>query len=351
MVAPSPDDLPLPGLDKKVAFLRDPVHYPHRPAEIDPIETHMSWVFRAGDQVYKMKKPIRYGPLDFSTLEKRALFCAEEVRLNRRFAPEVYRRMVPLRLRDGALALAGTAESEGPAVEWLVHMRRLPERYFLDRMIAEGTVEEPDLRRAGGALSEFYRRAEPVTMSPGEYLELLSNHMRRNERELSAVSEALPTELVGRIAGAQRGFVSERADLLRGRVRQDRIVEGHGDLRPQHVCLRPRPRFFDCLEFDRSFRLLDPVDEIAYLTMECDRRKAYRVGEIFYSEYVDRTGDDVPPALRAFYESHRALVRARLALRHRLAPDGDDPFEWIDRARDYVYLSETCAERFLEGSE
>lgn len=139
--------------------------------------------------------------------------------------------------------------------------------------------------------------------------------------------------------------LGNRKNPLRKRARRRRIVEGHGDLRPQHVCLRPRPVFFDCLEFDRSLRLLDPVDEIAYLAMECEYRGTPRVGEIFYETYAEVTGDEVDPDLAAFYKAHRALVRARLALRHRTVPGGGSRREWAERAATYVSLAGTYAER------
>lgn len=329
-------------LQEKVRFLRHPAHYPHRPDSVEPIETHMSWVFLAGSFVYKFKKPVRYGPIDFSTLEKRHRVCSDELRLNRRFAPETYRGLVPLRREETAgLSIDGPGE----VAEWMVLMRRLPERYFLDRMMAAGDVEESDLERAALSLARFYRNASPWEGTPGEYVNLLRTQLRTNRRALREARDTLAPERAEPVVAALDRALGDRKNFLRKRARRRRIVEGHGDLRPQHVCLRPRPVFFDCLEFDRSLRLLDPVDEIAYLAMECEYRGTPRVGEIFYETYAEVTGDEVDPDLAAFYKAHRALVRARLALRHRTVPGGGSRKEWGERAATYVSLAGTYAEQ------
>ena len=146
-----------PTLEAKVHFLSRPSSYPHRPDHVSAKETHMSWVFLAGERVFKLKKPVRYSYLDFTTLEARERYCREETRLNRRLAPGVYRGVVPLTcFATGAMALGG----EGEIVDWIVEMQRLPADCMLDVRLKEGRVGEEDISHLAQVLADFYRRAE-----------------------------------------------------------------------------------------------------------------------------------------------------------------------------------------------
>ena len=166
---------------EKVAFLGSPEAYPYRPHRVDVTETNMSWVFIAGDRVYKLKKPVRYPFLDFRTLAAREANCREEVRLNRRLAPDDFG-VVPLtKKRADGLALDG----RGEVVDWLVEMRRLPEGLMLDRAILEHTVERDrgDLRidAVASLLIAFYRACPPADIAPSTYVERFAHEHAINE--------------------------------------------------------------------------------------------------------------------------------------------------------------------------
>ena len=330
------DSVREPDLAAKVDFLRRPSAYPDAPRRGEAPETHMSWVFLTEQYVYKLKKPVRWDVLDFSTPELRRIDCEEEVRLNRRLARDVYLGVRALTLEpDGGLALDGA----GRAVDWLVHMRRLPAESMLDHRIEAGRVEEDHVRPVARLLARFYAAAEAIPCTPQAYRERLAEGTRADWRELLRPAFGLPGEQVSAIAKEQLAFLERRADLFEQRVREGRIVEGHGDLRPEHICLGPEPAIIDCLEFSRDLRVLDPADELAFLALECERLGAPAVGGWFLAAYAEATGDEPPPELLAFHRAYRALRRAKIAVWHLNDPDVRDPERWRRRALAYLALA------------
>jgi aminoglycoside phosphotransferase family enzyme len=328
------------SIDEKVAFLRRPEAHAGRLARVEVIETHMSWVFLTDTLVYKLKKPVRYDFLDFSTLDARHLDCEREVILNRRLAPDVYRRTVPLTVQgDGMLQLDGP----GIVVEWLVEMRRLPADRMLDAAIRARTVRTEDIRNLTRVLVDFYRGAPAIAMLANEYRERFAADIRSNHAELSSPSHGLGTAVVDSLAASQQRFLREHAGLIEQRARDGRIVDAHGDLRPEHICLTAEPRIIDCLEFNREFRLLDPVDELSYLAMECERLGDVSVGAQILARYLDATCDVVPDLLSVFYKTFRAYLRARIAIAHIADHAVNDAEKWRRRANDYLRLAAACA--------
>ena len=331
--------LPSPAQDlaRKVAHLRNPATYPEQPAHVDTIETHMSWLFLTETHVYKLKKPVHYDFLDFSTLAARRMNCQEEFRLNQALAPGVYLGVVPLTIAaDGALKVQGG----GAVVEWLVKMRRLPAARMLDRLIRSGELQQSEIERLAQVLIDFYRKATPVTMTGAAYRAEFERMIALNHSVLGAPRYGLSREILARVHDALARTVRDGAAQFDQRIRDGRVVEAHGDLRPEHVCLVKRPVIFDRLEFNRAFRLLDVVDELSYLSMECDRLGASDVGRVLIDAYCAATGDRPSSRLRAFYSAHRACVRARLAVLHtdELERAGWD--RWLDTARGYLQLAQ-----------
>lgn len=324
-----------PTQEDKVAFLERPESYPGAVENVESIETHMSWVFLAGDRAYKLKKPVRYDFLDFSTPEKRREDCRAEVRLNRRLAPDVYLGVSALTARDGELELDG----DGRPVDWLTRMERLPRERMLDRMIERGEVDDDRLREAARRLARFYRDASPASVGPEDYVGRLRALVEENRRELTRSEFGMPRPRAEQVGRRLALFLVHREEDLRGRVLDDRIVEGHGDLRPEHVCLREEPVFIDCIEFNRDFRIVDPADELAFLDVECRRLGAPGVAGPFLEEYRSATGDDPPSALVDFYRSHRAYLRAKLTIWH-VRDDGVTELEpWQRKATAYLDLA------------
>jgi aminoglycoside phosphotransferase family enzyme len=328
-------------LEAKLAFLGRPDAYPEATSRVQAVETHMSWVFLTDAHAYKLKKPVRYAYLDFSTPEARRLDCEREVRLNRRLAAEVYLGVMPLLLdAAGRLHLGG----EGETVDWLVQMRRLPADRMLDHLLRGGTVTQAEIARLARLLARFYAASPAETGAPAGYRQTLAARIEDNLRELASPEFGLDPELPERIARFQLAFLRGHADWFDRRVSEGRIVEGHGDLRPEHVCLLAEPVVIDCLEFNREFRILDPADELGYLALECERQHAPQVGRWLLDGYGEASGDVPPDALIHFYQSCRALLRAKLALWH-LRDDGrHPPGTWRAAAGEYLELAQRHAD-------
>lgn len=322
-----------PGIEAKVAFLARPQTYADAPRAVEVVETHMSWVFLTDRHAYKLKKPVRYDSLDFSTPALRWRDCEEEVRLNRRLACDVYLGVLTLGW-DPARGLS--LDGQGEPVDWLVWMRRLPAYQMLDARIRRAAIERADVHGAALALAKFYAEGPPSGLSAAAYLEHLGEGVRSDRRELCRPEFGLATEQMNAIAGVQLAFLERRAELFEARVRDGRIVEGHGDLRPEHICLVPEPAIIDCLEFSRELRLVDPADELAFLALECERLGNAAVGRWFLEVYSEVSGDAPPEPLLRFHRTYRALRRATIAAWHLQDPSVRDHARWRKRAQWYL---------------
>lgn len=295
---------PEPGIEAKLRFLGQADAYPGCRSRPEVVETHMSWVFLTERWAYKLKKPVRYDYLDFSTPEARRRDCEEEVRLNRRLAPSVYLGTLAL-TRDAAGRLA--LEGEGEPVDWLVKMRRLPRRRMLDQLIRRREVGEADIRRLALTLARFHRACPRAALGGAEYLERLAGKARDDLGQLALPAFGLPADLVERVAAAQRDLLRTGREDFAERARAGRIVEGHGDLRPEHVCLEAEPLVIDCLEFARDFRILDTADELAFLAMECERLGAAWIGPVLFEAYNRERGDAATRRRPEWWISTRAI--------------------------------------------
>jgi aminoglycoside phosphotransferase family enzyme len=334
-----------PKLEQKVAFLRQPAAYEHAPATVAVRETHMSWVFLAGDRVYKLKKPVRFPYLDFSTLAHREAACRAELRLNRRLAPDVYLGVASLNASPQGLSIGG----EGTVVDWLVAMRRLDESHTLERQINNNSVQTWQLDRLATTLVNFYRRATPVMLRPEIHLNDWRTGLAYNRRILLDPRLGLPAGLVRRIDSVQRRFLERHADVLVHRVRRRCIIDGHGDLRPEHIFLGDPVRIIDCLEFNPRLRAVDPFDEIAFLSLECERLGAAWAGEYIRRRVTRGLRDGLSEDLFLFYRSHRAALRARLAIAHLLEPNPRSPEKWHPLALSYLRLAAADAMRISDA--
>ena len=316
--------------ERKLAFLRDPRSYPDGSRRVEVIETHFAWVFLTRARAYKLKKPLRRGMMDYRTLARRRLGCREEVRLNRRLSPAVYLGATPLSQdRRGALKLG----AGGKVLDWLVVMRRLPAARMLDQALKGRSVADADVDRVVATLGRFFATAPPVGATPAEFFRRLRGQSAADERQLAAVSPGWQA-LLRRVCAVQRQFRRVQRAALAARAR--RTVEGHGDLRPEHIHLGPPVTVIDCLEFDRDLRLRDPAEELAYLQLEMRRLGSARLGRRLCQRVLAALDDAPGRAIVAFYMSHQALTRAKLAAWHVGDPQFPEPRRWLRRARSYL---------------
>jgi uncharacterized protein len=297
------------GSEALLEFLSRASSYPVGTTAVQRMETHISWVFLTDEHAYKLKKPVKFEFLDFSTPALRQWACEEELRLNRRLAPDVYLSILPITQDDGGkLQLGG----EGEPLDWLVKMKRLPADRAVDVLLRTKKLAFDDATWIAQHLARWYAGLPPAPLGGAEYRQMLERHVRANG---AALVEALPAdrERVGRIQGAQLRLLRVHADLFDERVERGRVVEGHGDLRPEHIYLTDPPAIIDCIEFSAELRSVDIADELCFLGMECRRLGDGGLGELALAAYERACNDEVPRQLLAFYRSYRACVRAKVA--------------------------------------
>lgn len=325
-------------LDAKVSYLRRPDAYRFdHTRQVEVIETRLSWVFLTERHAFKLKKPRQLPELDLSTVALRRANCLTEIRLNRRLAPTVYHDALCLALQaDGALRLCVRPKPTDMIVDWVVWMQRLPTERRMDELIRAETLLPSDIRALSATLWRFYRFSPPVPISTDRYLGRFRQAIEKNQE---AVRSRLPKDMVERASESairQRTFLKTQRILLQRRVVEQRIIEGHGDLRPEHVFLETPPKIIDCLEFDRTLRLLDPIDELSYLGLECDRLGAGWIGDRMLKSYMMRSGDHPDFRLIAFYRAFRACTRIRLAACRLDDATAIQREHWLERIDRYL---------------
>jgi len=333
---------------RKLAFLRRPQTYSGQKEPVQVIETHFAWIFLTERHAYKMKKPLRQDVMDYRSIASRARGSWNELRLNRRLAPTVYLEIVPLGCeRNGSLVLGRRAR----IVDWIVKMRRLPAMRMLDWSIANGAVSARDQRAVIALLARFYVQADQRPMSPAEYVQHLRARLIKNCRDLQAPDLGVKFAGVADVAWMQCRYIDLNLGLLSSRA--GHLVEGHGDLRPEHVYLGTRfdtPCVIDCLEFDASLRRLDPAEEVAFLALECRLLGAEAMARSLVRGVQSATADPIPESLTHFYMSQRALTRAKMAAWHLR---GSHPHRrvrhWTQRANAYIDSAMHFAELALRG--
>jgi hypothetical protein len=311
--------------DATVRALARPGFYPHRPASVEHVQTHISHVFLAGPYAFKLKKAVRFPFLDFGTVERRRHFCAEEVRLNRRLCPSVYLDVVPItRTSAGDLRLGG----DGAAVDHVVWMRRLPAERMLPALLETGSVGSAAMETVARALAAFHAAA-PTGPEVAAHADPDRLRSRWGEEAASTepfVGRLLPAEDHEVLADFGPWFVRTHETLLRARQQAGRIREGHGDLHAANVCLLDAPcaepadlpplaagvYLFDCIEFSYAFRCNDVASEVAFLTMDLESRGHPDLGRPFLDAYVAAAADPAIPVLLPFYACYRAGVRGKV---------------------------------------
>jgi uncharacterized protein len=325
-----------PALARKVAFLSSPGSYPGTPLAVEAVETHLSWVFLTDRHAWKLKKPQRLDHHDLSTVAAREHHCRIELRLNRRLAEDVYLDVVPL---FGVPPEGLSFAAGGEPVEWLLKMRRLPRELMLDAMLRAHEVRRRELRTLLELLARFYRMCAPEPVTGEGFRARLAARIAENTRELARFPREIPADITEDLGSRQLAFLRREPRLIDERVEAGLVVEGHGDLRPEHICLETSPRIIDCLEFSRELRIVDPAAELGFLTLECERLGAEEAASWILPMYADISGDRPDPRLVHFYQSLHAGTRARLAMWHLLDPASDHHGRWPPVARRYLELA------------
>jgi len=294
-----------------VQAMLEPTFYPHHPPQVDLLQTHISYLFLCGDLVYKVKKPVDFGFLNFTTLEQRGFFCQQEVRLNKRFSPDVYLGVVPISLVGDSFRLG----DETAVIEYAVKMRRINEEHMLYRLLHDGKAGPETMQRIGRQMAMAYA-AIPSDEKARTFgaLDVIATNVKENFAQTRHyIGGPVTKEAFASIERWSLSFMQAKRALFEQRMAQGRIKDCHGDLHLQHICVEGEQIYiFDCIEFNERFRFGDVASDVAFLAMDLDFNGYPQFGNIFVDEYTAASGDLTLSEVLPFYKVYRAYVRAKV---------------------------------------
>jgi aminoglycoside phosphotransferase family enzyme/predicted kinase len=329
-----------------VESLQNPQIYPEKPPGIEMVQTHISAIFFAGEHVYKVKKPVDFGFLDFTTLEKRKYFCQQEVDLNRRLAKEVYLDVVEIRYHQGHLIIG---DGPGEVIEYAVKMKRLPQHCMMDQWLARGAINPEVVEKIAAKLAHFHAQAatSPEISKFGNIQTIRGNLEENFSQTEKYVGPVLIPDLYREIIGANQRFLENHLPLFQKRIADGKIRDCHGDLHLEHICLGKEILIFDCIEFNRRFRYSDVAADIAFLLMDLDYHRHPLLSSDLAAHYLRISRDWPLYLLLDFYKSYRAYVRAKVTSFRLEDPNvsAQEKAFSLGEARRYYRLSHAYAAR------
>src|SRR6266498_2134007 len=343
--------------ERLISFLESPASYPHGPLEIQSIQTHISSVFIASPFVFKVKKPVNFGVLDFSSLEKRRHFCQREVELNRRLCPEVYLGVVPI-YRTGS---DFSFQADGEIAEYCVKMRELPHSWparrslgeggFLSELLAKGLVGEKEINRVISCLHRFYESETPSReIEKWGTPEKLKISTDENFVQVEPfVRRTISPAAFETIRHFTNHFYAANEKLFCDRVQQHRILDCHGDLHLDHIHLTPEATtIFDCIEFNDRFRFIDIGNDLAFLAMDFDFEGRCDLANLLLRNAAREFRDAGMLKITNFYKCYRAFVRGKVQSIQGISMKTTTPEEHAEQAARYFRLALRYA---ISGSE
>jgi aminoglycoside phosphotransferase family enzyme len=317
-----------------------PSWYPHRPKKVELVQTHISYILLADGLVYKVKKPVDFGFLNFTSLEQRRFFCREEVRLNQRFSPDIYLAVDPISRVADRYRLG----DETAVVEYAVKMRRIDEAHMLYRLLQAGEVTSATMQRVGKYLARAYAAiASDEKAQAFGALAVIATNVRENFAQTKQyIGGPLSAKTFATLEGWSMSFMEQETPLFAQRVAQGYIKDCHGDLHLQHICVEGDHIYvFDCIEFNERFRFGDVASDVAFLAMDLDFNGHADFAGVFTEAYAEAAGDDTVGGILQFYKVYRAYVRAKVTSFMLDDPALDDPAkrEVLRRAKAYYDLA------------
>jgi len=333
--------------DFHLASLLDPAAYPEPVTCVQMLQTHISWIFLTDTHAWKIKKPVNFGFLDFSTPEKRLFYCNEELRLNRRLSPDMYEAVVELiETEEGKAAFHG----KGKVIDHAVLMKRLPADRMFDRLIDENRIGDMEIDTLSSIVADFHKNAaSSEKISEYGRLENIRLNWQENfDQVVQFGKSTLPEDERLFISRWVDRFIRKNARLLSERVEKGYIRECNGDMHLENISLAERGiLIFDCIEFNERFRCCDTVADIAFLLMDLDFHKRPDLSEKFLAGYRIKSGDDFPQELLVFYKIYRSFVKGKVES-FRLNDPGiseKEKREAAEKGRRYFRLSRGYIEK------
>lgn len=297
---------------KLVETMSSPAFYPHRPEQVELIQTHISYVFIAGDFVYKVKKSVDFGFLDFTSLDKRKFYCNEELRLNRRLAPDIYLEVVEI-YEDGNHNI--TLEKGEQVIEYAVKMKKLPHDKMLKELLSQGKVDYAVMDAIAHKLVDFHARAATGGKidESGSIETIRQNHDENFSQTEPYINITIPEYRYRFIKSYVYGYIERHKPLLLKRIADHKIREGHGDLHLENICIMDDDIvIFDCIEFNELFRYDDVAAEVAFLAMDLDYNGYPDYSDVFVDDYISCANDSEIRLLLNFYKCYYAYVRGKV---------------------------------------
>lgn len=325
-----------------ITHFLDPAHYNHPVDKVELVQTHISYVLLAGEFVYKFKKPVDFGFLNFTTLEKRKFYCEQELALNSRLCPDIYLDVVAVFVADTGFTMA---VGNGNAVEYGVKMSMMPLDRMMGKVIADGKLTRDHITSIVETLVPFYDKAiggediskfgtaDAVSVNVLENFDQTQNFIGKG---------ALNDAQFQTISSYAKGFL-KNDELFLGRA--DKVKDCHGDMYSANICLADKVYVFDCIEFNERFRYCDVASDVAFLAMDLDFHGLQDLSEFFISTFVKASNDPGLLAVLSFYKCYRAYVRGKIGLFTAYAPEVDAGTRQnsLAAAKKYFLLAEKYA--------
>jgi hypothetical protein len=296
-------------------FLAEAGSYPHKPEQVEHIQTHISHVFMVPPFVYKIKKPVNFGFLDYSTLKKRHEFCRREVELNRRLCDGVYLGVVAIVKENEKFKFVPENEAPDSVFEYAVKMRQLSEEHFLHSLIKEGKLDRQHLDRVADKLADFYRQQKPENeiLKWGRIENVRVNTDENFNQTKQFINKTIDRNTYEAIKRFTNRYYEQNEDQFRQRILDGRIVDGHGDLHLEHVHITPEQvRIYDCIEFNDRFRYGDLAADLAYLAMDLDFNNLWNEERYFIDRMSRKLEDHGLWRIIDFYKCYRAFVKGKV---------------------------------------
>jgi uncharacterized protein len=298
-------------LNPIIRDLQDPAALPDPTQSVRVVQTHISIVFVADALVYKVKKPVNFGFLDFSTLDKRKYFCHREVELNRRLSRDLYVDVLPITLQGGVHTLR---ETGGNPVEFAVRMKRIPDDRLMKSVFARGDITDGHLRQIAEVVAEFHATAatSPEIAAFGAPERFRVNTDENFEQIRNYIGTTVSEDQFQSLKAWTDAFYQSHHPLFMERITQGRIRDCHGDLHMEHVCLTEDLPIFDCIEFNDRFRYSDTIADIAFLLMDLEYHGGRDLAAALWRYYKALAHEEEAEHLLSFYKVYRAVVRGKV---------------------------------------